>query len=385
MIEVEQLTKHYGSREAVSNVSFRVEKGQVVGFLGPNGAGKSTTLRMITGFLKPTAGRIEVGGLDAATASLEVRRLIGYMPEGVPLYPEMRVSEYLLHRAELKGVGRKVRRKAMHRALEQAGVVEAAERLIGQLSKGFRQRVGLADALIADPPLLILDEPTAGLDPNQIREVRALIRGFGGEKTVFLSTHILPEVEASCERVVIIDRGRKVGEGSPEELRTALAGQGNQRLLLQGRGEQRAFRDALEAVEGVVEIERVDELGASGIVEIVLRTGPSETIAEEVFRAVADAELTLRRLVPQSASLEEVFAGLTTVEHGDEQDGRSATPDVRSSAELGESAKGDSGDPSGGDVEEPAPAERSEADPEPEKHTESAPDSPGDENEEGDR
>ncbi|MGB5812364.1 MAG: ATP-binding cassette domain-containing protein [Polyangiales bacterium] len=210
MIQVDALSRRYGSRLAVDDLSFAVERGEIVGFLGPNGAGKTTTLRMLTGYLAPTTGSIRINGIDAVNDSIEARRKLGYMPEGVPLYREMRVHEYLRHRAELKGVSSV--RDAADRALELAGVAEARHRIIGQLSKGYRQRVGLAEALIADPPLLILDEPTSGLDPNQVRQFRGLIRGFAGDKTVFLSTHILSEVQTVCDRVVIIREGRKVAD-----------------------------------------------------------------------------------------------------------------------------------------------------------------------------
>jgi ABC-2 type transport system ATP-binding protein len=219
VIEVRNLTKRYGERVAVRDLSFEVARGEVVGFLGPNGAGKSTTLRMLTGFLEPTEGEIRVNGFDARRQALELKRSIGYMPEAVPLYLDMRVVEYLRFRAELKGVARRQIEQNVDRALELASVADVKTRIIGQLSKGYRQRVGLADALVADPPLLILDEPTAGLDPNQIRQVRDLVRALSREKTVLLSTHILPEVEAICARVVIIDRGRLVSIGRPEELR----------------------------------------------------------------------------------------------------------------------------------------------------------------------
>ncbi|MEM9727872.1 MAG: ATP-binding cassette domain-containing protein [Myxococcota bacterium] len=210
MIRVEALHKRYGSRLAVDDLSFSVERGEIVGFLGPNGAGKTTTLRMLTGYLAPTSGRIEIDGIDAVANSIEARAKIGYMPEGVPLYREMRVSEYLRHRAQLKHV--MGARTAAERALELAGVADAKSRIIGQLSKGYRQRVGLADALIADPPLLVLDEPTSGLDPNQVRQFRELVRNFGDGKTLFVSTHILSEVQAICDRVIIIRRGQKVAD-----------------------------------------------------------------------------------------------------------------------------------------------------------------------------
>ena len=213
MIEVEALSRQYGSRLAVNEVSFRVEPGEIVGFLGPNGAGKTTTLRMLTGYLAPTSGDIRIDGIDAVTDSIRARERLGYMPEGVPLYREMRVFEYLRHRGALKRVPNLT--EAVDRALELAGVEDVRTRIEGQLSKGYRQRVGLAEALIADPPILILDEPTSGLDPNQVRQFRELVRSFGGEKTVLLSTHILSEVEAVCDRVIIIREGEKVADLRP--------------------------------------------------------------------------------------------------------------------------------------------------------------------------
>ncbi len=210
VIEVQALSKRYGSQLAVNDVSFRVEQGEIVGFLGPNGAGKTTTLRMLTGYLAPTAGKIQIDGIDAVQNSILARTRLGYMPEGVPLYREMRVHEYLRHRAALKQVSKV--RDAVDRALGLAGVTEVKNRIIGQLSKGYRQRVGLAEALIADPRLLILDEPTSGLDPNQVRQFRELVRGFGGSKTIFVSTHVLSEVQAVCDRVIIIREGAKVAD-----------------------------------------------------------------------------------------------------------------------------------------------------------------------------
>lgn len=220
MIEVGALSRRYGDRWAVRDVSFQIASGDIVGFLGPNGAGKTTTLRMLTGYLAPTSGRIRIDGVDALEQSIAARQRLGYMPEGVPLYREMRVHEYLRHRAALKGV-RDVS-QAVDRSLELAGVSDARRRIIGQLSKGYRQRVGLAEALVADPPILILDEPTSGLDPNQVRQFRELVRGFRGTKTVLLSTHILSEVEAVCDRVIIIHAGRKVADIAPGEAETSL-------------------------------------------------------------------------------------------------------------------------------------------------------------------
>ena len=220
MIEVQGLSRRYGSRLAVDDVSFRVEPGQIVGFLGPNGAGKTTTLRMVTGYLAPTSGEIRIDGIDALTNSMQARARLGYMPEGVPLYKEMRVVEYLRHRGALKNVTNVS--EAVDRALDLAGVADAKRRVIAQLSKGYRQRVGLADALLADPPILILDEPTSGLDPNQVRHFRDLIRNFAGQKTVLLSTHILSEVEAVCDRVIIIREGKKVADLVPADSETSL-------------------------------------------------------------------------------------------------------------------------------------------------------------------
>ena len=220
MIEVEALSRQYGSRLAVNEVSFRVEPGEIVGFLGPNGAGKTTTLRMLTGYLAPTSGDIRIDGIDAVTDSIRARERLGYMPEGVPLYREMRVFEYLRHRGALKRVPNLT--AAVDRALELAGVEDVRTRIVGQLSKGYRQRVGLAEALIADPPILILDEPTSGLDPNQVRQFRELVRSFGGKKTVLLSTHILSEVEAVCDRVIIIREGEKVADLRPGDAEISL-------------------------------------------------------------------------------------------------------------------------------------------------------------------
>ena len=204
----------------MNDVSFRVEPGEIVGFLGPNGAGKTTTLRMLTGYLAPTTGEVRIDGIDATADSIAARARLGYMPEGVPLYKEMRVHEYLRYRGTLKKVGEV--QEAVDRSLELAGVADARRRIIGQLSKGYRQRVALADALIADPPILILDEPTSGLDPNQVRQFRELIRGFRGKKTVLLSTHILSEVEAVCDRVIIIREGEKVADLAPGDADTSL-------------------------------------------------------------------------------------------------------------------------------------------------------------------
>lgn len=310
MIQVENLSKRYGDRTAVDDISFHVQPGEVIGFLGPNGAGKSTTLRMLTGYLTPNAGRIKIGNVDAIGDSIGARRLIGYLPESVPLHRELRVDEYLSFRARLKGVPARLVAERVKKSLEQANVADVRSRIIGQLSKGYRSRVGLADALVADPPLLVLDEPTAGLDPNQIRQVRDLIRGMAGQKTVLLSTHILPEVESTCGRVLIIHRGRLVGEGEPGRLR--IAGEGGQSLTIEGRGERARFEQVLGAVPGVRALSDVTVLQPDPpLVRIKLETDAGD-VAEAVFKAIAAAGLTLRELRREATSLEDVFAKLTT-------------------------------------------------------------------------
>lgn len=221
MIQVQGLTKTYRGRAVVDDISFEAGRGEIVGFLGPNGAGKSTTMRILSGFLLPTAGKVEIAGHDIVEESLQARRHLGYMPEDVPLYPEMRVEEYLRYRAGIKGVSRERLAGRVHENMERCGVSEVRRKLIGTLSKGYRQRIGLADALVHDPSILILDEPTNGLDPNQIRSVREIIRSLAGRHTVLLSTHILAEVEAVCERVIILDRGRIKATGDPSSLARA--------------------------------------------------------------------------------------------------------------------------------------------------------------------
>ncbi|MBK9000302.1 MAG: ATP-binding cassette domain-containing protein [Myxococcales bacterium] len=311
MIEVERLTKDYGTVVAVRDVSFSVGKGEIVGFLGPNGAGKSTTMRILVGFLGATSGRVRIAGHDIVEDSQEARRAIGYMPESAPLYPEMRVREYLGFRAAVKKVARAERKRAVERAMSLAVVTEMADTVIGHLSKGYRQRVGLADALVANPPLLILDEPTAGLDPNQIREVRRLIRELGESHTILLSTHILSEVESTCDRAIVIARGRLVAEGSIDELRARRRADG---AVVTVRGDRARAVSLLEALPGVrrVKARKGDDADQSRLT-LTLAKGESDVgaVLEAAVGALCAAGLGVREAGPSRATLEDVFAELT--------------------------------------------------------------------------
>ncbi|HVK65024.1 MAG TPA: ABC transporter ATP-binding protein [Polyangium sp.] len=316
MIEVERLSKSYGAFRAVSDVSFHVERGEVVGFLGPNGAGKSTTLRMLAGFLGPSAGRIRIGGHDIAEEPLLAREKLGYMPETSPLYPEMRVREYLAFRAEVKRVPRGARAKAVERAAEEARVDDVADVLVRHLSKGYRQRVGLADALLGDPPVLILDEPTAGLDPNQIREVRELVKRRGKDHAILISTHILSEVEATCSRALVVARGKLVASGTIEELREMRRASGL-RIVVRGEAARAlgVVRSLPEVAEAEVDAGHAPAADATALlVEYRHAEGGAET-AERVVAALVGAGIGVREVVPRAATLEQVFSELT---RGDE-------------------------------------------------------------------
>lgn len=308
MIQVQGLTKYYGDVPALRNVSFQVEKGEVVGFLGPNGAGKTTTMRILVGYLPPTEGKATVAGYDVFHDSLEVRRRIGYLPETVPLYGEMTVRGYLEFMATIRGVARPGTRA--DEVMEVVNVSDRAEQPIHKLSKGYRQRVGLAQALIHDPEVLILDEPTLGLDPKQIIEVRELIRRLGEDHTIILSTHILPEVEQVCERVLIINEGELVAEDTPERLTARLKGAERVYLQVATEGEDPVrLARLVEALQGVEGVTAVEALGDGAFeVECTLGADRRADLADRVVKG----GWRLLEMRPVGMSLEEIFLKLTT-------------------------------------------------------------------------
>jgi ABC-2 type transport system ATP-binding protein len=307
VISVSELTKLYGQHIAVDHISFEVAKGQIVGFLGPNGAGKSTTLRMLTCFLPPTSGGATVNGFDIFHESESVRQSIGYLPENVPLYMEMRVEEYLDYRGRLRGMQRADRRSRIDYVTDRCWLTSVRRRVIGQLSKGYRQRVGLADALLHNPPVLILDEPTVGLDPTQIRETRKLMRELGGQHTMILSTHILPEVEAVCDRAIIIAGGRIVAQGSPEELRASR--RLTARVLIECRGPAQKVKSVLAGLAGVMDVELLSEDAES--VRAAIRPSDSQDVREAVSKAIGQQGWPLREIRLEHATLEEFFVQVT--------------------------------------------------------------------------
>ena len=309
MISVKDLTKEYGQTLAVDHISFEVPKGQIVGFLGPNGAGKSTTLRMLTCYLPPTSGGASVNGFDIFHQSDKVRENLGYLPESVPLYTEMKVDEYLDFRGQLRKMPRADRLKRIDYVCERCWLTSVRRKTIGHLSKGYRQRVGLADSLLHNPPVLILDEPTVGLDPTQIRESRKLIRDLGGDHTIILSTHILPEVEAVCDRAIIIAGGKIVAQGTPEELRASRRMQA--RVLVECRGPGREIETALARVSGVHSVEILNGHSDEKFVTAALRAKEGYDIREEAARTVIQHGWPLREVRLEQATLEEFFVQVT--------------------------------------------------------------------------
>lgn len=302
MIRVSNLSKRYGSFLAVDNISFEVEQGGVVGFLGPNGAGKTTTIRILTCYHPASSGSASVAGFDVFADSIEVRRRIGYLPESTPLYPDMRVREYLNFRGKLRGMNVTERRDAIRSVVERCWLGEFIDRPIGQLSKGMKQRVGLADAIMHDPPMLILDEPTIGLDPTQIRETRNLIRELGERHTILLSSHILHEVEQMCSRTIIIAGGRIVARGSPQELRDHFSAEA--RIVAELKAPAQEVETSLRGLSGVEALELTSN---NGWVRASVQPKPTHDVREDVFRLSTSKGWALRELHREAASLEDFF------------------------------------------------------------------------------
>jgi ABC-2 type transport system ATP-binding protein len=311
MIEVSNLTKRYGPQTAVDGISFTVQKGEILGFLGPNGAGKTTTMRILTCFLPPTGGTARVAGFDVFEQPLEVKRRVGYLPETPPLYPDMEVRTFLDFAAKIKGVPAKQRRVRVDDAMEKTRVSDVRRKLIGKLSKGYRQRVGLAQAILHNPDVLILDEPTAGLDPKQIIETRELIKGLRGEHTIVLSTHILPEVSMTCGRVLIINKGRVVAEDTPENLTHRLRGAGA--LRLEVRGEPGPVFEAIRGVPGLTAAHPKAD-GGQLVASFEIEAEAGRDIRPDLARAVVRGGFDLLGLSQVGMSLEEIFLHLTTSE-----------------------------------------------------------------------
>ena len=310
MITVENLTKRYPAKTAIEGVSFKVEKGEILGFLGPNGAGKTTTMRIVTGFMPASDGTVSVDGFDVFEHPIDVRRRIGYLPESPPLYLEMSVTGYLRFVAKIKGVPKDKLDSEVKRVMDRVSITDVRERIIAKLSKGYKQRVGLAQALLNDPPVLILDEPTIGLDPKQIHEVRELIKALAGNHTVVLSTHILPEVEQTCHRVVIIDRGKIVAVDTPQNLRFQL--QGAERVFMEIQGPASEIKSKLKAVPGVIDVQAVES--SDGRTRFQIEGELRKDIRGDLARTVVQNGWGLYELQSASMSLEDIFLKLTTAE-----------------------------------------------------------------------
>ena len=310
MISVENLTKRYAAKTAIENVSFKVNSGEILGFLGPNGAGKTTTMRIIVGYMPASEGSVRVDGFEVFDNPLDVRRRIGYLPENPPLYLEMTVTGYLRFVAKIKGVPKERLDSEVTRVMERVSVSDVKQRIIGKLSKGYKQRVGLAQALINDPPVLILDEPTIGLDPKQIHEVRELIKELAGKHTVVLSTHILPEVEQTCHRVIIIDRGKIIAVDTPQNLRFQL--QGVERVHMEVDGPVADVISKLKATPGVMDVHKLTE--SDGRCRLQIEGQLRKDIRSELARTVVQSGWGLLELQSATMSLEDIFLKLTTAE-----------------------------------------------------------------------
>ena len=326
MIEVEDLTKSFGPVTAVDHVSFTVNKGEILGFLGPNGAGKTTTMRILTGFMPATSGTARVGGFDVFADSLEVRRRIGYLPEVPPVYPDMSVETYLDFVARIKNVPADKRGNRVTDAMKKANIEDKRGELIKRLSRGYKQRVGLAQALVHDPDVIILDEPTVGLDPKQIIEVRHLIKGLAGTHTIILSTHILPEVSMTCDRVVIINKGKIVAVDTPQNLTTQL--KGGQRIRLEVKAPEKELRDLLVQIPGASRVQ-VESSRADGHVAASVEAATGKDIRSQVAAKVVEKGWALFELRGVSMSLEEIFLQLTTDDAAQAEPANSKEPKRR--------------------------------------------------------
>jgi len=313
VIEVQNLTKYYGDLRAVDGISFTVKRGEILGFLGPNAAGKTTTMRIITGYLPATSGSVSVAGFDVFKNDLEVKRQIGYLPENPPLYLDMRVSDYLRFVAVIKGVNRREVNTEVERVADKLALSEVLDKQIAQLSKGFRQRVGLAQALLNNPPVLVLDEPTIGLDPKQIIEVRELIKSFGQDHTIILSTHILPEVSMTCNRVIIINEGKLVAVDTPENLTAKL--KGSESILLEVEGPSAAV---MQTIRQIPQIKTVASLSSnkSNVFKYTVEAEVGADVRKEIAAAIVRHNWGLLELKTESLSLEKIFLQLTTREEG---------------------------------------------------------------------
>ena len=309
MISVKNLTKRYVNVAAVDNISFDVEDGDIVGLLGPNGAGKTTTMRILTCFMPATEGSATVAGYDVFHDSIKVRQNTGYLPENVPLYLDMRVKEYLLFRARLKKIPRRNRRKKMGDCLEMCGITDVQNQIIGTLSKGYKQRVGLADTLIHDPEILILDEPTIGLDPNQIIQIRKVIKDLGKKHTILLSTHILPEVEMICNKVIIINKGKIVAMDTPSNLMNQLKSCTSTVLEIRGDGEK--IKDSISRVEGIRSVVWREK---GDVNEFTVEAAEGKDLREDIFKCIVKDNYILREMKRKTITLEEIFHQITTSE-----------------------------------------------------------------------
>jgi ABC-2 type transport system ATP-binding protein len=309
LIEVADLTKSYGEKTAVDHITFSVNKGEILGFLGPNGAGKTTTMRVLTGYLPATHGTAKIAGFDVFDDSMEVRRRIGYLPENPPLYFDMTVSGYLDFVARIKNVPVEKRAQRVEAAMEMTALAEQRNQLIKRLSRGFKQRVGLAQAIVHDPDVIILDEPTVGLDPKQIIEVRHLIKGLAGTHTIILSTHILPEVSMTCDRVIIINNGKIVAVDTPENLTRQL--KGGERIRVQAEAPEQALRDALQKIPGTRKVQ-VDSMGSGGRMTAVIEAQQGQDLRSQIAAKIVGQGWPLYELRGENLSLEEIFLQLTT-------------------------------------------------------------------------